>query len=466
MDKKYNKLVDNIIELIGGKENISYFTHCVTRLRFNVKDKGLVKEKQLDDLEGVVGHQWAGEQLQIIVGASVGEVYNAIAEKYGFEQDNSVNNNGNQGKKKKFSFMTLIDTIASCITPVLPVLIGGGMVRVILVLCELVGLLTTKSPTYVTLDFVSEAAFHFLPVFVGAASARRFGMNMWIGMFFGAILISPTFSSMIDAGDAGSILGLPIYDATYSSTIFPIILTNYLASHIEKYTIKLSPDFLKTMLVPLVTILITTPVMLLLLGPIGAFIGDYLAISILWVYDKLGFFAVALLGALMPWLVITGMHHSFNPYNFQSFATRGYEPLALVVTFINNVNQGAAAMAVAIKSKNKDLKALATTTGATALIAGVTEPALYGVTLKYRTPLYAVMIGNAAAGVVAGLFKVVIYEFAVWGIFGLPAFIGGEGLSNFIYMIIALVVGIIVTFITTLILYKDNIEKEEEINSF
>lgn len=466
MDKKYNKLVDNIIELIGGKENISYFTHCVTRLRFNVKDKGLVKEKQLDDLEGVVGHQWAGEQLQIIVGASVGEVYNAIAEKYGFEQDNSVNNNGNQGKKKKFSFMTLIDTIASCITPVLPVLIGGGMVRVILVLCELVGLLTTKSPTYVTLDFVSEAAFHFLPVFVGAASARRFGMNMWIGMFFGAILISPTFSSMIDAGDAGSILGLPIYDATYSSTIFPIILTNYLASHIEKYTIKLSPDFLKTMLVPLVTILITTPVMLLLLGPIGAFIGDYLAISILWIYDKLGFFAVALLGALMPWLVITGMHHSFNPYNFQSFATRGYEPLALVVTFINNVNQGAAAMAVAIKSKNKDLKALATTTGATALIAGVTEPALYGVTLKYRTPLYAVMIGNAAAGVVAGLFKVVIYEFAVWGIFGLPAFIGGEGLSNFIYMIIALVVGIIVTFITTLILYKDNIEKEEEINSF
>ncbi|GMA08675.1 hypothetical protein GCM10025886_18260 [Tetragenococcus halophilus subsp. flandriensis] len=467
MDKKYTKLVNNLIDLIGGKENISYFTHCVTRLRFNVKDKGLVKEKELDDLEGVVGHQWAGEQLQIIVGTSVGEVYNAIAEKYGFEQDSSVNNNGGQEKKKKFSFMTLIDTIASCITPVLPVLIGGGMLRVILLICELIGVLTTESPTYVTLDFVSEAAFHFLPVFVGAASARRFGMNMWIGMFFGAVLISPTFSAMIEAGDAGSIFGLPIYGATYASSIFPIILTNYLASRIEKFITRVSPDFLKMMLVPLVTILITTPIMLLLLGPLGAFIGDYLTISILWVYDKIGFFAVALMGALMPWLVITGMHHSFNPYSFQSIATRGYEPLALVVTFINNLNQGAASMAVAIKSKNKDLKAVATTTGATALISGVTEPALYGVTLKYRTPLYAVMIGNVAGGIVAGLFQVVIYAFAgSWGIFGLPAFIGGEGLSNFIYMIIAVIVGIIVTFIATLILFKDNIEEEETINKF
>lgn len=457
-NKKYEDITDNIIDLVGGKENISYFTHCVTRLRFNVKDRGLVKEPAVDGLKNVVGHQWSGEQLQVIIGPAVGEVFKDISSKYGYQQENSTNDSTNAGtKKKKFSLMTLADVISSCITPVLPVMIGGGMLKVLLLIGTMVGLLTATSPTYITLSFASDAAFYFLPVFVGASAARKFGMNMWLGMFFGAVLLSPTLTAMITEGSAGSIFGIPMYAASYANSIFPIILTVWIGSYVEKYANRYSPDFLKTMLVPLVTILVMTPLMLTVLGPVGAVIGDYLTIGVTWIYNQVGFLGLSILCTLMPLMVITGMHHSFTPYIFQTLAQYGYEPLALVVTFVNNLNQGIAALAVALKTKNKDLKATATTTGATALIVGVTEPALYGINLKYRTPLYAIMIGNFIGGAVAGLFKVVIYAFAgSWGIFGLPAFIGNEPANNFIHMIIAVVVGMVVTFIATLIMYKDD----------
>lgn len=454
-NKKYDKLSEQVVELIGGKSNVSYFTHCVTRLRFNIKDKGLVRFHDIENLEGVVGCYWAGEQLQIIVGPAVADVYKTICTKYSFQQENSIGNKLEEAKKTKISFMSLVDIISSCITPALPIMIGGGMIKVILLVCEMIGILTIDSPTYETLSFVSDSAFYFLPIFVGAASAKKFGLNMWIGMFLGAVLVHPTFVSMCTDGSAGSIFGIPIYSATYASSIFPIILSTYVASRIERLVTKYSPDFLKTMLVPLLTILIMTPLMLCILGPIGAFIGNYLTEIVTWLYDKTGFIGVGIMGAISPWIIITGMHHSFNPYVFQSFAKLGYEPLVLVVTFINNLNQGIACIAVGIKSKDKNIKAMASSCGVTALVCGVTEPALYGVTLKKRTPLYAVMIGNFVGGLVAGIFKAVIYAFAgSWGIFGLPAFIG-EHSGNLMYMIISLIIGMIVTFIATLIMYKD-----------
>lgn len=460
--KKFEQLSSQIVDHVGGKNNISFFTHCVTRLRFNIKDKGLVNMGEIEKIEGVVGTQWSGEQLQVIIGPGVADVYKLISEKNGFNQETTLNDDLGEKKNGKFSFKALIDVISSSITPALPILIGGGMLKVILLVCELLGILTKESPTYVTLSFVSDAAFYFLPIYVGAACAKKFGLNMWIGMFLGAVLIHPTFTAMITKDDPGSIFGIPIYATTYASSIFPIILSVYVASYIERLATKYSPDFLKAMLVPLVTILIMTPLMLCVLGPIGALIGNYLTDIVMWLYENTGFIAVAAMGAVLPWLIITGMHHSFNPYVFQSIAKLGYEPLMLVVTFVNNINQGIACLAVALKTKNKNLKTIASTSGFTALVAGVTEPALYGVTLKYRTPLYAVMIGNLIGGLVAGIFKVVIYAFAgSWGIFGLPAFIG-ENHNNFMYMIIAVIVGLIVTFIATLIMYKDNSDLREE----
>lgn len=451
--KKFDVLINEFMNLIGGESNIENLTFCMTRLRVNVKDKGLVQEEEISKLPDIAGYQWSGDQLQIIVGTTVENIYNAIVNKYHLTTGNGEV--PEDVEKKKFSFSLLLETLASCMTPMIPVLIGGGMIKVILLVATMTGILTDQSATYITLNFVSDSAFYFLPVFVGAASARVFGLNMYMGLFFGAVLINPTFVTMIAEGNAGSIFGLPIYEATYSTSIFPVILTVWLASYVERLARRVSPDFLSTMLVPLITILVTVPVMLVVTGPVGAIVGSYLTTAIIWVYDTAGFVGMAVLGALLPWLIITGMHHSFTPYVFQTLASLGYEPFFLVITVINNVNQGIASLAVAAKSKETNIKTTASTTGLTAVLAGVTEPALFGVTLKYRTPLYGVMIGNAIGGAVAGILKVVIYTFAgSWGVFALPAFMGNPS-SNVIYMIIAMVVGMIATFVSTYIMYKD-----------
>lgn len=451
----YDDFISSTLSLIGGRENVVYLTHCVTRLRFNVKDRTLVKEEEIRTKEGVLGLQWQGEQLQIIIGPNVREVYEKICAKTGLGE--AAGQPSDKGRER-FSFNALIDTIAGCITPAIPVMIGAGMLKVILLVCTMSGILTAESGTYVTLNFVSDTAFYFLPVYVGAASARKFGSNMWLGIFFGAMLIHPSFTAMCGQGSGGSIFGLPIYAATYSASVFPAILSVFFASRLEKFFTKIVPAFLKAMLVPFLTILITTPVTLCILGPIGAFIGIYLAEGMTWLFDTTGFFCMAVTAALYPLLVMTGTHHAVGLIGVQNITSMGYDPFVLVLNFINNLNQGAACLAVAFKSKNVDNKSEAVSSGVTAIVCGVTEPALYGTILKNRTPLYAAMIGNFAGGTIAGLLHVCLYAFAgSWGLFGLPAFIG-EKANNLLYMILTIIVGMIVTFVVTLLIFKEKKE--------
>lgn len=456
MANKYQELADHVIALIGGKENVSSFTHCMTRLRLNIKDQSIVKQAEVNELPGVVGTQWQNDQFQVIIGPSVDEAYRTIAQKHGFSMNESVEANEDLGKnKRKFSFASIIDVITSSITAILPVLIGAGMINVVLILLTTSHLIQADGPTATTLTFVANAAFYFLPIYVGASSAKKFNMNIYLGMFFGAVLIHPTFTGLMAEGTPGSIFGLPIYAATYTSSIFPIILTNFIASYVYKWIEKRSPEALKSMLVPLVTILIMTPLMLVALAPLGAILGNSFAAVLVWIYEQVGFLGLGILGVVYPLLVITGMHHSFSPYLFQSLAQYGYEAMLFPLTYINNVNQGIASFAVGLKSKNPKIKGIASSTAIPAIFAGVTEPAMFGVNLKYRTPLYAVMIGNFVGLCIAGIFKVVGYAFVgSFGLLGLPAFIG-EKPNNLLFIVIALIVSSIVTFVAAFILYKD-----------
>ena len=453
---KYKELSEKIMTLMGGKENIGVFAHCVTRLRFNAKDKSLVKSAEIEGIPGVIGTQWQGDQFQIIIGQSVSEAYNLICKEHGFKIEGTV---GEEIKEKKqFSFMSIADVIAGCITPVIPVLIGAGLLKVVMLLGNMFGLLSVHSQTYITLSFVSDAAFYFLPIYVGASSAKKFGSNMWMGMFFGAVLLSPKLAELLATGNAGSIFGLPIYGdkmLSYANSIFPTILTVFVASHVERLAEKYAPDYLKSMLVPLLTMLIMTPLMLCALAPVGSIIGNYLADGIIWLYDTTGFLCVAVFAVFYPLLVMTGMHHGLTPYALQSLATLRYEPLVQVAQFVSNINQGVAALAVAVKTKNKNLRSVASSCAIPTVLCGITEPTFFGITLKYKTPLYAALIGNFVGGLIEGLCKVVTYQYAgSWGIFGLPVFMG-EKSSNFMFVIIAIIVGSIVTFIMTLLLYKD-----------
>lgn len=456
--ERYENLANSVIDLVGGKENITYFTHCVTRLRFVVKDQGIVKSEEIEKLDGVLGCQWQGGQFQIIIGQSVGDAYKLICEKAGLEQVKEIDDEPKEKKKLTFEgvFSGILDAISACLTPVIPALIGCGMIKVILLCLQTFLGMDTASSTSQILTFVGDAGFYFLPVIVGANAAKKFGANQSLGMVIGAMLIYPTFVTEVAAGTTFDIFGLPIYGASYTSTIFPVILCVWVMAPIEKFFAKHSPDSLRSILEPLCTIIIMVPLSFCLLAPAGAFLGNYLSAFVIWLYNTIGFIGVGFLAAFMPFIIMTGMHSAFVPYLLQMFSTSGFEPIFFPAIVISNINQGIASLAVAIKSKDTTTKSTAISCAITAVIGGVTEPAMYGINLKYKKPMWAAMIGSAVAGMFAGLTKVYCYAFiGVSSVFGIPCFIGGEGTSNVILICISIAIGVVVTFVSTLFLYKE-----------
>lgn len=452
---KFKELADSIVELVGGKNNVTIFTHCVTRLRFNVKDKSIVKLEEIEKINGVVGCQWSGNQLQIIIGQAVGDAYNQICKTTGLGVQDTIEDDIEGEKKKKFGISTIFDAISGCITPLVQLLIGAGFIKIIVLLGEVTGLLPSGSPTHTVLTFVGDAGFYFLPIFVGATAAKKFGANIGLGMLVGAIFIHPTFIQAIADGVSLNVYGIPVYQTSYTSTIFPVLLTVAVMAPIEKFIAKHSPDTLRSILEPLLTLLIILPLALCALGPIGAFLGTYLSSAIIWLYETTGFFGVAVLSALIPLLVMTGMHTGFTPYIVNSFSTLGYEPILFTATIVSNINQGIASAAVAFKTRDKSLKSTAGTCALTAVVGGVTEPAMYGVNLRLKTPLYGAMIGNFVGAAVAGFGHAYAYAMAgSVGLFAFPIYIT-DNISNLLWIVAGVIVGVIVTFVSVFVLYKE-----------
>lgn len=451
---KYDELANSIVNLVGEKKNISSFTHCVTRLRFNVKDKSLVQISEIEKKEGVVGCQWSGEQLQIIIGQAVADVYQLICDKSGLAKNTGIDENLDT-PKRKLGINSLIDAIAGCMIPLLPMFIGVGMLKVILIILNMTGLLALDSPTYQFLNFASDAGFYFLPVFAGMTSAKKFGGNLALGMLLGGMLIHPTFIQNVAEGTSLSLLGIPVYAETYANSIFPVIVSVYVMSKVEKILTKYIPTLLRTFAVPLLTMIIMIPIMFCVTAPIGGFLGTYLAIAIQWINDVLGPIGIALLTSLWPFIVLTGMHTALIPYGLQAYTSLGYMPNA-ICTLISNINQGAATAAVALKTKDKNIRATALSCTTTAILAGVTEPAMFGINLRYKKPMIGAVIGGFCGGLIAGLLRVNAYSFgSTAGIFSFPAYMGAQGVNNVIFAVLSCAVASIVTFIITYIIYKD-----------
>lgn len=442
-NNKYDMLTDEIVNLVGGKENVSRFSHCITRLRFDVKDKGLVKAEQIEKIGGVVGVRWSGDQLQIIIGNNVGDVYDVICKKHGLAKAEVVKENLDE-PKKKFSVASFIDMIAGCVIPLVPILMGAGMIKVFCLLAVQAGILDAAGSTYKVLDFVNNAAFYFLPVFVGATAAKKFGANIGMGMLIGAMLIHPTFIASV--GEGLTIFNIPIYNASYSSTIFPTILSVWVMSKIEKLISRYSPSFLRAILVPTLTLLVMIPLTFCLLAPIGSFVGIYLAEAVMFAYAHLGFLAYGLFGLIWPILVVFGMHTALTPYAVQAFATAGYEPTS-IMSFVSTCTLTATCVAVALRTRNKNMKSTAFSSAITAIVGGVTEPALYGVALRFRKPFVCALIGNFIGGCVVGLFHVQCYALGPANILAIAKFIDVNNGLNFAGAMLGSIVAFAVTFI-------------------
>ena len=460
----YENLAKSILEKVGGEKNVSNLTHCATRLRFNLKDITKAKTDEIKALKGVMGVVEKGGQYQVIIGNDVNNVYKEIMKTTNLEGKES---NAEEVDDRK-PVAKVIDTITGIFTPILPAITAAGMMKAVLALLKAFNLLTPQSQSYQVIEFMADAAFYFLPILLANSAAKKFKCNQYLAMMLGGMLLHPTFVSMVntakEAGTSIGVFGLPISLASYSSSVLPIILGVWFMSYVEPIADKISPKSIKFFTKPLITALVAGIVLLVVIGPLGYIISDKVGLGIKTIESYASWLVPTLLGGLTPLFVMTGTHYGLVPIGINNRMTMGYDTIIYPGMLASNVSQGAAALAVAFKTKDSEIKQLASSTGITG-VCGITEPALYGVNLRFKTPLYASMIGGAIGGLFLGIFRVCNYSGGSPGLLTLPSYIGGDSMMNFVYACIGAVISIVATFIACLILYKDpkeeNTTKEE-----
>lgn len=448
----YKTMAENILSASGNKENVERVFHCATRLRLDLVDIKVIDKKRIEELDGVAGINIAGNQLQVIVGTDVTNVYN--------EMNKLVGNIKEDAKKEKEGFISLI---AGIFTPIIPAIIGGGMIKAILALLVAFSWISSDSQSYAILNIIGDAVFYFLPFMIAYTSSQKCHTNSFISMTFAAVLMYPTLSTL--GGESGhvALFGIPVVSATYASSVIPIILTVWLQSYVEKlfeYIWKPVRSFLK----PTLTLLVIAPIMLIAIGPLGTWCGDLMASGLSAINNVVPWLPPVLMGAFSPLIVMTGMHYSLIPLAISQVTTLGYITIDLPGMLAANVAQGGAALCVALKSKNAKMKQLALSSGFTAVM-GITEPAMYGVNLKLKRPFIAVMIGGAAGGLYAGLAGLKCFAPGSPGLATLPLFLGGDDpMGNVLKAIITLSIAFVVAFIATWILgFEEEVKVEKEI---
>lgn len=454
----YENLAKQILKNVGGQENVSNLTHCATRLRFNLKDLSKANTEAIKKTKGVMGVVDKGAQYQVIIGSDVSSVYKEILKLGDFKGSDSKNDGEKKGLDKVF------DIIAGTFTPILPPLTAAGMLKAVLVLLTTFGLMSKESQTYYILSFMADAIFFLFPVALGYTAAVKFKCNPFMGMLLGGILIHPNWTALVSAGEAVKLLGLPVKLVTYTSSVIPIILIVWVMSYVENIADKISPKPIKFFSKPLITILVMGPLALIALGPIGSILGEGLANIVTTVNNVAPWSIPMIVGGVSPLLVLVGMHYALFPLSFNDLALKGSENILGPGMLVSNVAQGASVLCVSLKTKNKDLKQLSGSAGLTALL-GITEPAMYGVTMKLKKPLIAVCSGGALAGLYIGLMGVVRYSSGAPGLASVAIFIG-ENPMNIVHALIGCGIAFVSSFALTWIIgFEDPANEDEEIEN-
>lgn len=456
MKKDYAEIADTLIAALGGKENITRLFHCMTRLRFYVKDRTKINEKEILKVSGISGVNWHEDQFQVIAGIEVNEMYKALENK-GVPTDDAP---AAESQSSKSVVSKIIDSITGCMTPMIPALTAAGMIKVVLSLLTTFHLVTDTSSTYQVISMIGDVTFYFMPFLIAANAAKVFRVNQSLALFIAGVYLSPAFVSMVASDAAITLFGLPITKATYSYSVIPVILMVWITHYIELLVDRITPKMMKLILNPTLVILISAPIALIVVGPLGTIIGNGLAVAINFLSAKLGFIIVGILAATFPFIVMTGMHHALTPIGLNAIATGGTDSLIFVSQVCSNIAQSGSSFAVAVKSKDENMKQLASAAGVSALM-GITEPALYGVTLKLKRPVVAAAIAAGIGGIVGGLLHVSLY-IAQNCIMAIPAFIGEKGMSNLLYGIIMIVVSFVASFVLTFIFGFEDAEPEQE----
>ena len=462
----YESVAKKILQRVGGAEKVTGLVHCMTRLRFNLKDESIVDDEAVKKTKGVMGVMKKGGQYQIIIGNDVGYVYEELNKLGKFS--NQVPKKKENSTEKKNILTMLMDTISGIMTPVIPAIIGAAMIKVLLTLLPMIGVLNTSGDTYQLLTLIGDGAFFFMPVLIAVSASKKFGTNVYYAASIALIMLHPNFISMMttahDANETIRFLGLiPVTYATYSYSVIPIILAVWSLKYVEKFVDKITPVITKNFLKPMLVVLIEAPIALIILGPLGAICGNVLSDVVYFIHDKLGFIAVGLVAGIHPFVVMAGMHHAFTPIKLGMIATTGYENFICIGELCSNMAQGAASLAVAIKSKNKDFKQIAGSSAFSALLAGITEPALYGVTLRLKRPMLGACIGAVAGGLFGGFFQLKCFGIATPAIVTIVQYVEESRPMSLLIAALTILITVIVAFIATMLIgFEDVVDEDDE----
>lgn len=451
------KLAAEILEMVGGAENITFVAHCMTRLRFNLKDESIVDDAKVKAIDGVIDIRHSAGQYQVIVGPKVDKVYEIVAKETGIDTGKSA---ADEGETKGF-LGKLMKLISGIMMPVLPALIACGMINAVLSILTTAGVVSAESGIYTMLYGMGNACMYFLPVLVGSSAAKFFGIDQYIGAVLGAILIYPTFVAAAGAGDALDLFGVKFTMVSYASTVFPAIVAAWFASVLYKWLRAVLPDALAFALVPFLTVAIAAPISLLVVGPVIQQASSLLATAVLAVYQLSPVLCGVILGPIFGLVMIPlGLHWALIVISINNIMTVGSD--SILGLLCGSMGVVGACLAFALRSKDPGEKSLGFSCAITNL-CGITEPALYGIVLEHKKIIIASMISGAISAVIPAIFNTRTFVMTSSGIFSFPGYMNPSGdMSSLIGAILCNVVGFILTFVLVYIMYRPDADVSAE----
>ena len=449
MSKKYESLAGTIVEKVGGSGNISAVRHCQTRLRFTLRDTGKADKEGIGNLDGVAQVVESGGMFQVVIGMHVAEVFEEVEKLVPNREGQEEPDKGNGKKMSPVDYV--IDFVSSVFQPIVPALSGAGMLKALMALLTVFHLVNSDSQTYYILNFFADATFAFLPILLAYTTAKRMKCNAILAMSVAGIMCHANWLALVAADESVKFFGvIPFYLVSYTSTVIPIILVIIVQSFVEKWLNKVIPKAVNLVFVPMFTFLIMGTLALSVLGPVGDYVGEGLALIFDWLSTNASWAPAALIGGLFPVMVMFGIHHAVAPLGSMQMASLGFDSIFGPGCVCSNIAQGVAALVVGLRTKELKTRQLGLSTGVTALM-GITEPVLYGLNLPKKYPLISAMIGGGLGGLYAGVTHT--HRFAT-GSSGIPAvllYIGDDTMSFFWNIIIALLITAVSTAIFTFI---------------
>lgn len=466
MAQDFKKLANSVVDAVGGVGNVTNLTHCMTRLRFILKDEAKASDETVKNIPGVMGLVKQGGQYQIIIGNNVAAAYKEIL---ALGVDGGATVDASEQPKQKWTLkrvgMTILDAIIGTMTPLIPAIIGGSMVKLLAMLLLMTGVVGETNSTYVLLNTIGDAAFFFLPILVAVSASKKFGTNTYLAVAIAGLMVHPVFMDLMAKaaeGQAVTLAMLPITSVKYTYTIIPAIVMSWLLRYIEAGVDRITPLVTKNFLKPMLILLVGAVIAISIVGPAGVWLGNGISAVVYGIHGKLGWLAVAIVGAIWPLLVMTGMHRVFTPTIVTTIAETGSEAMVMPSEIGANMSLGGVSLAVAFKTKNRELRQTALAAASSALIAGITEPALYGVAIRLKRPMIASVITGFIAGAVAGLAGLASHSMAAPGLFTSVQFIDKDNPTSILWIAAVMAISVVVSFALTLILGFEDIPVEED----